>query len=480
MVNAKQLVQFAKANLNVLLRGKHGVGKTALITEVFTQVFGEHNVKWKYFSAGTMDPWVDFVGIPKDFTLPDGRHVFKVIPNIDFAEDSQVEALFFDEINRADPKVLNALMELIQFRSINGRKFPKLRVIWAAENPAEDGVYMVQPMDPAQKDRFNIQLDIPYELAMDYLIGKHTKEIADIGKAWWEKNKDKVSPRKLDDMLGGWRQGLNVMHFTNDCGTTRELQSSLDTLNVVRDAERVANEGTPEAIRAHFTVDFIRKNQKGLAGRGQLFGKIYEHIGGEQQGMLETMGYQPKVSAENIQTMSPDVVNNLVTHIKNRVNFVGKYQTFTSSTIQTHLDKIENVVNKLKFSTSIELRDLVSLISNVGIDDFSLFLFGGNINMSDVGSGHFSEIRNTIENDPRRLAIFGKMIQLSYIVSYEGRDSNKAVSNVGEYWSRTMKSNLMMKLLKRNAVRYKNLAESLSKPKAKIEYLVTDINKIYA
>ena len=86
MINAKQLMQFAKANLNVLLRGKHGVGKTALITEVFTSVFGEHNVKWKYFSAGTMDPWVDFVGIPKDyFDEKTGKHVFRVIPNADFS-----------------------------------------------------------------------------------------------------------------------------------------------------------------------------------------------------------------------------------------------------------------------------------------------------------------------------------------------------------------------------------------------------------
>ena len=41
----------------------------------------------------------------------------------------------FDELNRAKPKVRNAVMELIQFRSINGIKFNNLRMIWAAINP---------------------------------------------------------------------------------------------------------------------------------------------------------------------------------------------------------------------------------------------------------------------------------------------------------------------------------------------------------
>ena len=68
-----------KKNKNVLLIGNHGVGKTSIVMDGF-----ERN------------------------------------------------GIFMDEYNRTNPKVRNALMELIQFKSINGRKFPNLKVVWAA------------------------------------------------------------------------------------------------------------------------------------------------------------------------------------------------------------------------------------------------------------------------------------------------------------------------------------------------------------
>ena len=114
MLNIEILKLYAREGENVLLQGRHGVGKTAIIKEVFNSTFGEQNVKWRYFSAPTMDPWVDFVGIPKNYTRDDGTEVFKIIPPEHFTGDEEIEALFFDELNRADEKTLNALMELIQ------------------------------------------------------------------------------------------------------------------------------------------------------------------------------------------------------------------------------------------------------------------------------------------------------------------------------------------------------------------------------
>ena len=43
-----------------------------------------------------------------------------------------------DEFSRAHKKVRNAVMELIQFKSINGRKFKNLKIVWAAINPDDD------------------------------------------------------------------------------------------------------------------------------------------------------------------------------------------------------------------------------------------------------------------------------------------------------------------------------------------------------
>ena len=42
MIKTEILKTYAKEGLNVLLTGRHGVGKTAIVKEVFNDVFGEH------------------------------------------------------------------------------------------------------------------------------------------------------------------------------------------------------------------------------------------------------------------------------------------------------------------------------------------------------------------------------------------------------------------------------------------------------
>lgn len=186
-------------NRNVLFRGKHGVGKTAKIKAAFDRA----GLNWRYFSAATMDPWVDFIGVPKSVIQGD-QEVLELIRPKDFAND-EVEAIFFDEFNRSHKKIRNAVMELLQFKSINGRKFENLRMIWAAINPDDDDSYDVEQIDPAQLDRFQVQIDIPYKCDPDYFIGKYGKEKAVAAMAWWntlpDPEKDKVSPRRLDYAL---------------------------------------------------------------------------------------------------------------------------------------------------------------------------------------------------------------------------------------------------------------------------------------
>src|SRR5579862_8258869 len=126
--NIPRLERYRDLGLNVMLKGHAGVGKTEVIKHVF------RDLKWKYFSASTMDPWVDLIGVPR-------THVDKQLGDVldlvrpRFVVENQIEAIFLDELNRAPEKVLNALMELIQFRSINGFKFTNLKMIWIAINP---------------------------------------------------------------------------------------------------------------------------------------------------------------------------------------------------------------------------------------------------------------------------------------------------------------------------------------------------------
>jgi len=205
-VLTRKLRLYLKNNFNVLLIGKHGCGKTLTVKSLWEN----EGLKYRIYSAATMDPWVDFIGVPKEKTDEKGNSYLDLVRPREFADD-EVEAIFMDEYNRAQNKVRSAVMELIQFKSINGKKFNKLRVVWAAINPDdgddEDGSgYDVEKLDPAQRDRFQIQIEMPYKPDKQYFSYKYGADIAESSIGWWEtikdnKIKNKVSPRRLDYAL---------------------------------------------------------------------------------------------------------------------------------------------------------------------------------------------------------------------------------------------------------------------------------------
>ena len=308
-----KLKKYARSGYNVILTGRHGVGKTAIIKEVFGEVFGEHMTKWRYFSASTLDPWVDFIGIPKNYTRPDGLEVFKIIPPEHFTGDEEIEALFFDEINRADEKTLNALMELIQFKSINGRKFPSLKCVWAAENPHDDkdADYSVMPLDPAQKDRFQIQLNIPNELNKKYFETKFGKDVFPVSSKWWDKHKLKISPRKLDDMLTGFQLGFDIADFTTVVDT-RELTHAINSISEYEKMLSVSETASPEDIKSYFTLDRIRTNEKIIKKdrSKKLIKEIYDHLDEEIQAFIsKEFKYHKRDKNGNVAGLKPEHVD---------------------------------------------------------------------------------------------------------------------------------------------------------------------------
>lgn len=211
MLTDKKLDFWIKQNLNVLMTGEHGVGKTSIIKAAFER----NHLNWMYFSAATMDPWVDFVGIPKEQKDESGQPYLDLVRPKSFRDD-KVEALFFDEYNRAPKKVKNAVMELIQFKSINGHKFKNLRIVWAAINPDDsaDAEYDVEKLDPAQRDRFQIHITIPFTPDKGYFSSVFGNQLATSAIEWWkELPQDKkilVSPRRLDYALQVWKANGDI------------------------------------------------------------------------------------------------------------------------------------------------------------------------------------------------------------------------------------------------------------------------------
>jgi len=233
-IRDEELDAFFKAGYNVLLSGKHGVGKTAMIKSCFERNGLIRNESYLYFSTPTLDPWVDLVGVPKEVKGPDGKYHLDLVRPKSLA-NGNIVAVFFDEYNRSVKKIRNAVMELMQFKSINGMVLPNLKVVWAAVNPdSDEETYDVEKIDPAQQDRFHtLPINIPYECCREYFVQKYGNHTAVSAIEWWanlpDDVKNFVSPRRLDYALEAYGKNLPLEFILPVSSNVLKLQQALRT-----------------------------------------------------------------------------------------------------------------------------------------------------------------------------------------------------------------------------------------------------------
>ena len=141
------ILENTPAEQNIMLVGKHGIGKSRILEEYYTK----KGFKVVTLFLGQMSDPGDLIGLPEkdektgktDFLLPYW-----------FPTDRKPVVLFLDELNRARPEVLQTIMDLTLNRKLAGKALPLgSRIISAVNNGNE---YQLTDLDPALVSRFNI------------------------------------------------------------------------------------------------------------------------------------------------------------------------------------------------------------------------------------------------------------------------------------------------------------------------------------
>ena len=327
---------------NVLLIGLHGTGKT----ESIKQMAERNNLKMKYFSCSTLDPFTDLVGVPVPTDLldadgnPTGEQYLKMVRPHD-VDDADI--IFFDELNRADAKTLNAVFEIIQFRSINGDPLPNLKACWGAINPPDED-YDVDRLDTALLDRFDLYVNIDPKPSVSYMSQFIAPQYAQVLYHWWndhfieirkgvrDSKVDYISPRRLMKLGLIWQsfENMKLLKMALPQGGTFDHQKLVKELRLasesIRKGEKVdvadieeeedEMEGGDFALGAKayegfqydqawlrqntpVVVEFLEKNPKHYETHAAVAKVLSNRIGGEQLVKL----FHPILEALNASTL---------------------------------------------------------------------------------------------------------------------------------------------------------------------------------
>ena len=157
----------------VLIRGKHGIGKSEVVYSCAAQLFFDKELNKSIFvSKSEISKKVgiklglpvverrasqmtegDLVGLP---SINGNRTAFN--PPDWFKEACETPVLLFlDEVDRATIEVRQGIFELTDSRKLNGHKLHSGTVIFAAVNGGKYAAqYQVGEMDPAELDRWTV------------------------------------------------------------------------------------------------------------------------------------------------------------------------------------------------------------------------------------------------------------------------------------------------------------------------------------
>lgn len=143
----EEILNLTPASQNILLVGRHGIGKS----EILTAHFEDRGMKVIPLFLGQMADPGDLIGLPH-FNEETGHTEY--YPPYWFPLDDKPIVLFLDELNRARPELMQTVMDLALNRKLAGKTLPVGSRIIAAVNAGEE--YQVEELDPALVSRFNV------------------------------------------------------------------------------------------------------------------------------------------------------------------------------------------------------------------------------------------------------------------------------------------------------------------------------------
>lgn len=152
LADLKATLELTPESHNIMLVGKHGIGKSQVLTNYFEQ----QGMRVVTLFLGQMADPGDLIGLPH---LDEVTGKTDFMPPYWFPTDGKPIVLFLDELNRARPEILQTVMDLTLNRRLAGKALPMGSRIIAAVNDGEE--YQLTDLDPALVSRFNIYEFLP-------------------------------------------------------------------------------------------------------------------------------------------------------------------------------------------------------------------------------------------------------------------------------------------------------------------------------
>ena len=150
----KEALELTPSTQNIMLVGKHGIGKS----EILTSYFNGKGMKVVTLFLGQMADPGDIIGLPSKVEKQDAdgnvTSLTDFTPPYWFPQDGKPIVLFLDELNRARPEILQTVMDLTLNRKLAGKALPEGSYVISAVNDGDE--YQLTDLDPALVSRFNI------------------------------------------------------------------------------------------------------------------------------------------------------------------------------------------------------------------------------------------------------------------------------------------------------------------------------------